>query len=404
MAGKALNDSANDRVAETSTLLCVSNFPSDVGFAWDFIAKLWVGIAEKIAVEGVRTIVAYPSMPVPSRFLHGSQAKAIVLDATLRDFRSAISLFKYVRKTNVRYVYLTDRPFVSFAYLCLRAVGVNRIVVHDHTSGERTKPTGLKRWMKWVIARLPLVGADDVICVSDYVVRRQIEVALIPASRVKRVWNGLPIQEIGKAKTHEILNVDPERPILICACRASQVKGVQYLLYAFEELWNRLPPSDPRPVLVYVGDGPDFQSLESIRETLRSKDDIIFTGYRSDVLTLLLGAQICIVPSVWHEAFGLGVLEPMSLGRPVVASAVGAIPELIDDGITGRLVPPADPSALADAIHDLMKNKEECERLGLAARLRVERDFDIERQVSKLAEIIISRPGHRLSAGWNIPS
>ena len=118
-----------------------------------------------------------------------------------------------------------------------------------------------------------------------------------------------------------------------------------------------LPPNESRPVLVYVGDGPDFQSLESIRETLRSKDDIIFTGYRSDVLSLLLGAQICVVSSVWHEAFGLGVLEPMSLGRAVVASAVGAIPELIDNEVTGRLVPPADPSILADAILELLKEQ-----------------------------------------------
>jgi len=396
--------SPNNRVAEPPTLLCASNYPSDVGFAWDFIAKLWAGIADRVAVEGVHTVVAYPSMPVPPRSLQNSQAVAIVLDATLDSLRSVISIFKYVRKANVRYLYLTDRPVVSFAYLCLRAIGVKRIVVHDHTSGERTKPTGLKRWMKWVRARLPLVGADVVICVSDFVARRQIEVALIPEARVKRVWNGLTIQKIGQATTHETLNIDPERRIILCACRASQVKGVEYLLRAFEELCDRLPPIESRPVLVYIGDGPEFQSLESIRETLRSKDDIIFTGYRSDVLNLLRGAKICVVPSVWQDACPLSVLEPMSLGRAVVASAVGGIPELIDNGVTGKLVPPADPSTLADAILELLKNKDQCERLGLAARLRVERDFDMERQINTLAEIIISPPGHRPSAGSNNPS
>ena len=256
--------------------------------------------------------------------------------------------------------------------------------------------------MKWVIARLPLINADDVICVSDYVARRQIEVGLVPPTRVKRVWNGLPIQEIGQASIHEMLNIDPERPVIICACRASRVKGVEYLLSAFEKLCDRLPPSDSRPVLVYVGGGPEFKNLELIRDSLRSKDDIIFTGYRNDVLKLLLGAQICVVPSVWQDACPLSVLEPMSLGRAVVASAVGGIPEIIDNGVTGKLVPPADPSALSEAILDLLTNKEQCERLGLAARIRIERDFGIERQVNKLAEIIISQPAH--ASPWSDPS
>ena len=70
--------SPNDRATEPPTLLCVSNFPSDVGFAWDYIAKLWAGIADKVAIDGIRTVIAYPSMPVPPRSMQYSHAKPVV--------------------------------------------------------------------------------------------------------------------------------------------------------------------------------------------------------------------------------------------------------------------------------------------------------------------------------------
>jgi glycosyltransferase involved in cell wall biosynthesis len=77
-----------------------------------------------------------------------------------------------------------------------------------------------------------------------------------------------------------------------------------------------------------MGDGPDMDRLKSIRRQLHRREQIVFTGYRADASDLVEGADICVVPSVWQEAFGLSAREPLARGVPVIATRVGGIPEV----------------------------------------------------------------------------
>lgn len=373
-------------------LLCVCNYPANTGYAWDFIEGLYVGIAARLAARGVRTLVAYPEIVSPPRTLQGSPAQAAKLDATLRTTRSIRETCDFVRGEGVDVVYLTDHPARSMAYAKLRRAGVRRIVVHDHSSGDRSVPSGARRAVKWLMARAPLVTADDIIAVSDFVARRQVETGLVPADTVTRVWNGVDVPEVpadADRALHNAFGIDRDRPIVVCACRAAREKGVPILLRAFDLLAARWPSDRPRPALVYLGDGPQFAEIQRLHGQLASKPDVFVPGYRSDARTLQAGADVCAMPSLWQDALPLAVSQPMALGRPVIASRVGGIPEMIVDGETGLLVPPGDEAALATAIEQLLADPTRARTLGSAARERMARLFKPEDQLDALTSIVL---------------
>lgn len=373
------------------TLLCVANYPANTGYAWDFIESLYARIADHLATHGIRTLVAYPTIAAPPSSLAGSAAEAIELDATLETARSRRATSALIRREKVRVVYFTDRHVRSRFYPRLRHAGARRILVHDHTSGERTQPRAVRKVLKWALARVPGLVADRVIAVSDYVARRQVEVALIPARRVVRVWNGLPVATPAPdagVRTRRLFDLDPNCVVVVCACRATPEKGVAHLLNAFDEVTRRPAAGRPHPVLIYVGDGPQLAELRALHQGLAARDRIVLAGYRQDARALLDGADLCVVPSVWQDAFPLSVLEPMARGKPVIATRVGGIPELIEDGVTGLLVPATDEPALAAAIAALLGDPARAAQLGTAARIRVAERFAPARQLAQLTPLV----------------
>ena len=378
------------------TLLCVANFSANAGYAWDFIERLYAGVADRLLVQGIRTLVAYPAIRESPRALAGSAAQSVLLDARLNSEESIRRTMDLIRRENVQVVYFTDQAAYSLKYLRLRWAGVRHIVVHDHTSGARKKPWIIKRYGKWLHARVPGCFAGTVVAVSDYVARRQIEDGVIPSSRVIRVWNALPVPPLdptARGRVQKMLGLENGQPLIACACRATPEKGVDCLLYAFNKIWTKTL-NGPRPALVYVGDGPQFSDLQALRNTLPCSKDIYLLGYRKDAISILEGADLCVVPSIWQDAFPLSVLETMALGKPVIGTRVGGVPEMIEHDRTGILVPPSDEAALADAIQQLLVDPSRAAQLGKAARHHVKEVFTPERQLDCLTAILAN--GFRL--------
>ena len=140
---------------------------------------------------------------------------------------------------------------------------------------------------------------------------------------------------------------------------------------AFDRLLAGWPDHTPRPLLVYIGDGPAMGMLRELRDTLATADSMRFLGYQQDVDRWLRAATICVVPSVWEDACPLSVLEAMALGKPVIASAVGGVPEEINSPEVGVLVPKGDVEHLASAMRALLQDETRREQVGRAARHRI---------------------------------
>lgn len=171
-------------------------------------------------------------------------------------------------------------------------------------------------------------------------------------------------------------------PILF-AGRLQPQKGVRVFLEALARL-----KLDEMQEIVIIGDGPERAALESLAQRLLP-GRVQFTGYLEygAIRDWYRRCVFAVVPSVWHEVLGLAILEPYAIGRPVIGSRMGGIPEVIEDGVTGLLVDPGDPAALADAIDRMLTRPADVARMGMAARVRAETVFNPEAHYNSLLAI-----------------
>ena len=143
--------------------------------------------------------------------------------------------------------------------------------------------------------------------------------------------------------------MEPGSQIVGVVARLEPEKGHPTLL----EAWPVVLRAVPDAYLLIVGEGSRRDALEAQARELRIAHRVVFTGRRDDVPAVTAALDVAVLPS-YREAQGLTILEAMALSRPVVASNVGGIPEMIEDGVTGLLVPPHDADALAAAIVRLL--------------------------------------------------
>ena len=131
-----------------------------------------------------------------------------------------------------------------------------------------------------------------------------------------------------------------------------------------------------------IGDGPLKDELQRQAKRLGVSDNCIFTGARTDVPEILSSLDILILPSL-SEGFPIILLEAMASSCPIVASEVGGVKELIENGKTGLLVPSADSQALAEAIRELLQNKEKAQSMGSFAQRIVRESFSLNRMIAQ---------------------
>ena len=140
---------------------------------------------------------------------------------------------------------------------------------------------------------------------------------------------------------------------------------------------------DVRPDVRFlvIGDGPCRENLAAIADAAGLRANIVFTGARGDIPRILRALDLVVLSSYSIECFPMALLEAMASGRPAVCTAVGGVPEMLVDGVTGRLVPARDERALADGMLELLDDPELARKMGRAARERVESEFTLLRSV-----------------------
>jgi len=140
--------------------------------------------------------------------------------------------------------------------------------------------------------------------------------------------------------------------------------------------------------ITIAGTGEMTPRLKELAVSLKVDSHVDFVGLvdHSEVYALLEKHHIMVMPSL-QEAFGVAALEASACGRPVIASRVGGVPEVVEDGVTGLLVPPGDVGALAEAIVGLARDRERCERMGRAGREMVRQRYRWEHSLDMMSEL-----------------
>src|SRR6185295_4088585 len=247
---------------------------------------------------------------------------------------------------------------------------------------------------------------DHLIAVSRAIVRKLEDEGRVGAP-ISLIYNGVDLARYSEQAACPTLlseyQIPAGAPIVGVVARLEAEKGHPTLL----EAWPAVLGAAPDAHLLVAGEGSQRELLEAQASSLGLLDarsasaaPVIFTGRRDDVPAVTAALNVAVLPS-YREAQGLSILEAMALSRPVVASAVGGIPEMIDDNRTGLLVPPRDAGALAAAIVRLLRDTDLATRIGNAGHDLVHERFCVEGMV-RAVETIYDDAGadeRRLAAG-----
>jgi spore coat protein SA len=245
--------------------------------------------------------------------------------------------------------------------------------------------------------RRALAKADVVLCISDYIRKQAVGHFPEYADRFRVVLNATDpeiFKPYGVEAVHQlegIVHIEADKRYLLYAGRLTSVKGVHVLIEAFREIHRRMP--DVRLIITgssfFGGAAKTAYEQELINLAEPVNDAIVFTGYLShDKLKYLYSAaDIVTFPSIWPEPFGLVMLEAMASGTCLLASAVGGIPEVVENGSDGILVAPADADALARAVCTILDNPEKMRRMETAARQKIITSFTWGRLINELETV-----------------
>ena len=226
---------------------------------------------------------------------------------------------------------------------------------------------------------------DQLIAVSQSI-ERKIAGEHRTGAPVRLIYNGVDLERYDHQEPcctlHEEYGMEPGSQIVGVVARLEPEKGHQTLIEAWPHVLRRVPSA----YLLIVGEGSRRDFLEQWAAAHKVAHRVIFTGRRDDIPAVTAALDVAVLPS-WREAQGLSILEAMALSRPVVASDVGGIPEMVEDGITGLLVEHDNPVALAEAIVRLLTDHAFADTIARAGHDLVHDRFCIELMVKAIEQI-----------------
>jgi glycosyltransferase involved in cell wall biosynthesis len=228
------------------------------------------------------------------------------------------------------------------------------------------------RYVERALAR----RASRVIAITEALARFNVERVGLPPGKVEVIPYGL--DDVPAWGENPGVPLPGGARVLLAICRLTAQKGVDVAVRALAEV--RREHGDA--VLVVLGEGSERGSLERLAADLGVGEAVFLPGRAGDVSEWLRRSEVLVHPVRW-EGFGLAVLEAMLAERPVVASAVSSVPEIVVDGETGLLVPPDDPSALAAAVSRLLVDADLARSYGAAGRERARREFSVDRMAER---------------------
>lgn len=293
------------------------------------------------------------------------------------DWKGMLATWRLLRESrpallHVHHVWpAADRYLSSIA----DAAGVPHLVVTEHIVGE-SHSSG-----QATLKRSELSRADAITTVCGAVADSLVRDYAVDRSRLRVVPNGadLPDEDAEMAparRYRDRLGAGFLRPLWVVAARLEEQKGHDVLLEALAEVRRR----GLEFVVALAGEGSRRTALERQARDLGLASQVHFLGRLDEVGPLLSAADAVALPSRW-EGLPLGLLEAMARARPVVASAVGGVPEVIEDGVNGRLVPPGDVGALADVLESFHRKSDAAFRLGRRGAERVRESYTWDRVV-----------------------
>ena len=359
-------------------------------------ADLWAGAEVQVATTAAY-LVNEPSVNVSAVLLNEGQLAGelrrlgmhveVVDETQTSSLGIVVALVRFLKQHRIELVHTHRYKDTVLGLMAARIAGVPHAVRTMH--GLREPMTGwahLKFGVYEALEKAALRwGADRIVPVSKHMAGI-LRDSGYPAARMTPIHNGIDVGSVRATRRREDvrreLGVDPDTYLIGTVGRLSPVKGHASLLRAARLVLHK----QPRARFLIVGDGPLSAELKAMAVDLRIAGACCFAGHRTDVHDLLAAMDVFVLPSL-SEGIPMALLEAMALGTPVVASAVGGVPEVVSNRVNGLLVYSGDERALANACAALTSDRDLAGRLSANGRRTVGEAFSQARSGEALTRV-----------------
>ena len=385
--GMARTDGHDDRIGVLTLGLYV-------GTCYGGAERVAFEFTKRLDPERFRRYLCVVHAPPPDRRavseadLHELEELGVdVLRLECESFLSNVAwarLYKLLRRESIGVIH-AHMPRASVPGTVIGRLARTPVIVsHEHTWSFEGMP--VRRFLdRNVVAR----GSDVVLAVSERDRQQMIEVERIPPERIRVLPNGIPTPSENGVSVRSELGVPPEVGLIGAVGRLYPQKGYDDLIRAIALLKERY--ARPFRCLI-LGHGPEEARLNALIDELGVAGEVQLAGRREDIADVVRALDIAVLSSK-YEGMPLAILEYMAGGAAIVATAVGGVPELIEDGVHGLLVRPEHPGELAAAMQRLLEDRDLAARLGQAAHERQRANYDLDVVVRQLEDLYVELYG-----------
>ncbi len=339
-----------------------------------------LSLVRRLQGEFAFRVVCYDSLgPLEDRY----EALGVGVELVPRrggvDLRYPFELARVIRRESIDVLHAHNNTALFYGVLASVIAGGRRVVFTAH---DRAVPRLRLRVLQRLLGKVTTYA----IAVSEIGRRNLLRVDGFDPERVRVVYNGADERafehEVGRDEARDALGLPREALVVGTVARLHAEKNVPLLVRAF----GRIAASRPDALLVIAGDGPERAQCEEAARSAGIEDRLRLLGTRDDVARVLAAFDVFALSSS-TEGLPVAVLEAMGAARPVVSTDVGAVREVVREGVSGFLVPPGDEAALAARLDELLAAPERAREMGRAGALEFRDRFTLGRMAAAYGRV-----------------
>jgi len=352
--------------------------------------QLMPGILKHLKMQGVNLRVCVLQIKGGNSIASEIEPLGIPVDLLLiPNLRHPLNLFRivrYLRKNRPKILH-TQLEFADIlGGIAGRFLGIPTIsTLHTLDITEESSTADWRLKLRWFILRH---FTNHIIAVSQKTRDHHLQKAKIDAKKITTIYNGVELERFKNISLNErkaakqALNIHPGQKIILTVAVLREPKGIQFMLKALPSIIEKVPNTH----YLIAGDGSYKTQLLELAHSLNLDKHVTFIGHRTDIPMLLGCCDLFVLPTL-IDALPTVLIETLAAEKPIIATNIGGIPEIVVNEVNGLLVPAGKPENLVQACVKLLGDKEYCEELTNKGRQTVQQLFDINVQIKRLMQI-----------------
>ncbi len=306
----------------------------------------------------------------------------------VKDLLSVVDLASFLRRNHYHIVHTHNSKAGFVGRLAARIAGVPVVIHTVHGFAFHGQEPAWRQLLYRNLEKLASHLCDRMIFISQPLIDWALKEGVTTKDKIVKIYSGIDLNRFQPAtfdeeqRAREKWGIGPNDPVMGIVSKLWEGKGHEVLIKALKDVKKDINKAK----LVIVGEGYLEDKLRSLTDNLGLTDSVIFTGFQTDVSEVIRVFNVAVLPS-FFEGLGRVLLEAMAMEKPVVASRVGGIPDIVKDGINGFLTTPGDTKELGDALKKLLNDKRLATRMGKDGRKGVTAELSADVMVNTIKDV-----------------